>query len=366
MKLTVALSALSLSVCRRAPEPPEAEAGAPTVVLGEENLFEVTRQTISTGPLISGTIEPRARAVVLAEASGTLAVLTAELGDTVKRGQTIARVEAPALGQAVAAARSAVRSAEQAAALADRETERTERLAHSGAVAQAALEQAVSAQAQAAAGLAEARSGLAMALELASRATVRAPMDGVVSERPANQGDTVIPGTHIVTVIDPETMRLEARVAADALPLLEIGRAVVFEVRGHPGAPQTGHIEQIAPAADPATRQITILVAIPNPEQRLLAGMYAEGRVEGREQPGLVVPHGALRNAGERPTVLRVRGGRIEEVPVMLGVRDEVNERVEVVSGLVAGDSVVMGDLEAIVPGARVKVERLEPAAGQE
>ena len=79
-------------------------------------------------------------------------------------------------------------------------------------------------------------------------------------------------------IIDPSSMRLEASVPSEDLSILRVGANVDFTVRGYDRS-FTGRIERIAPQADPTTRQVPIYVAIPNPGGRLVAGLFAEGRV---------------------------------------------------------------------------------------
>ena len=128
---------------------------------------------------------------------------------------------------------------------------------------------------------------------------IRAPLTGVVSSREVNRGDVVSPGTALFTVIDPSSMRLEASVPSDDLSALRVGAKVEFTVRGYD---QTfpGTIERIAPQADAATRQVPIYVAIPNVGGRLVAGLYAEGRVVSQSASGLVVPLAAINTTRRR------------------------------------------------------------------
>ena len=83
--------------------------------------------------------------------------------------------------------------------------------------------------------------------------------------------------------------RLDAAVPSDDLASLRVGAPVRFEVRGY-AEPLEGTIERIAPQADPTTRQVPIYVAIPNVGGRLVAGLFAEGRVIAESVEGLVVP----------------------------------------------------------------------------
>jgi RND family efflux transporter MFP subunit len=156
-------------------------------------------------------------------------------------------------------------------------------------------------------------------------------------------------------IIDPSSMRLEAAVPAEDLSLLRVGATVEFTVRGY-DHPFTGRIERIAPQADATTRQVPIYVAIPNVGGRLVAGLFAEGRVVSSSATGLIVPMNAVNTTEPEPWVLRVRNGTTERVAVTLGLRDPRREEVEVASGLNDGDTLLRGAAQGISPGTPVKL----------
>lgn len=351
------------SGCREsAPPRPEASAESAEALVGAENLAVVQERPLSTGPKISGSLEPEDKAVIRAEVAGSLLALPVEIGQAIKKGQLLARIEANALGDAVRSSTAAVTSAEQAHQVAARQLERTARLVQAGALAERDLELDQNALSAATAQLAETRARLASAREQLERATVRAPMDGVVSERPANQGDVVSPGGHLLTLIAPSSMRLQASVPSAQLQALRVGGAVSFVVRGLGEQRFEGTIERIAPAADPVTRQVPILVKLPNPDGRMVAGLFAEGRIQAEQRQALALPTQAVQLDGARATVKRVREGRVEEVEVQLGVRDEGADLWEIRSGVAAGDQVLQGRGLDVGAGTRVKLQASSPS----
>ena len=99
-------------------------------------------------------------------------------------------------------------------------------------------------------------------------------------------------------------MRLEASVPSDQLSAITIGATVNFQVRGYPGQTFAGRIERISPMADPVTRQVPIFVTIPNTQGRLVAGLFAEGRVVQEVKQALVVPLTAVNERAGAPWVL--------------------------------------------------------------
>jgi RND family efflux transporter MFP subunit len=161
------------------------------------------------------------------------------------------------------------------------------------------------------------------------------------------------------TIVDPSSMRLEASVPSDALTALRIGDPVEFTVNAYRDRTFTGRVERINPTADPATRQVRIYVAIPNTGGRLVAGLFAEGRVATDARTAVVAPRSALDVRGIRPIAVRIKNGRAERVEVELGLEDEATERVEIRQGLAAGDTLLVGAALGVTPGSPVRVKQV-------
>jgi membrane fusion protein (multidrug efflux system) len=145
-------------------------------------------------------------------------------------------------------------------------------------------------------------------------------------------------------------------VPLEALDSIRLGSQVDFAVPGYEGREFAGRVERISPTVDPATRQLPITVSLPNPGGALIGGLYAEGRLALRTSRGLVVPLGALDLRGTAPRITVLRQGRTVVVTPVLGLRDEVLELVEVIEGLVAGDTVLLGSARSIPAGTAARV----------
>ena len=151
-------------------------------------------------------------------------------------------------------------------------------------------------------------------------------------------------------------MQLEASVAAEQLGQVRVGMPIDFTVNGYPNRAFTGRITRVNPTADPTTRQVKIVAAIPNAGNTLVGGLFAEGRVSTETRTAPMVPLGAVDERGLRPSVIRLKNGKIEKVDVQLGIRDAAAETVEITGGLAAGDTVLLGAARGISPGTPVKV----------
>jgi membrane fusion protein, multidrug efflux system len=356
--LTGALAALGLGLstaaCGGAASSAPADPPSANVVhLARENVTTVVQGQLSSGPVISGQLTPAREASVRAQVGGSIVSLPVDRGNVVSAGAEIARISSRDLDSAKASADAAVASAETALGVARSEAQRTDALVKGGALAARDLEQAnnavSTAQAQVAAAVARRRS-VEQQLE---DPVVTAPFAGVVSARPASVGDVIAPGTALVTIIDPSSLRLEAQVPSEQISQVRPGAKVHFTIRGVPGE-FTGLVDRLNPAADPITRQVSIFVSLRNTGGKLIAGLFAEGRVESATHEGLVIPLSAVDETGPTPAVTRVRDGRAEHVGIALGIRESATERVEVTSGVAAGDILVVGSARNLANGAPV------------
>src|SRR5688500_257839 len=248
------LSLVLLAACGGEPAPDAAAEDAPLAV-GRESVYRVEMARLSTGPALSGSLEPERQATVRAEVPGSVLSTSVEEGQAVAAGAVLARIDDSGLREGLLSAESAVRSADQQLAVARRNAERAEALVKGGALPEREVESArwnvTNAQAQ----LADARSRLALAREQLGKTAVRAPFAGVVSDRAVAAGDTVQPGSELFTIVDPKRMRLAAQVPAERLGELQIGTPVDFNIAGLPGRFE-GRIERINPVVDPTTRQV--------------------------------------------------------------------------------------------------------------
>jgi membrane fusion protein (multidrug efflux system) len=352
------LSALAaLNACSKRDAASAAETGkAETMVVGPENIAVAANGSIMTGPSISGTLEPDREAVLRAQVSGSVLQTYADQGQTVNAGTVLARIDASGIQDAYTSARAGLVSARNAADVAAKDLARNEKLLAAGAIAERDIDQSRRSSIAAQAALEDANSRLASAEKAYRSTTVMAPFSGVVSERPVSAGDVVQPGTALFTVVDPSSMRLEASVPAEQLASIRIGVPVSFTVSGYPGRQFVGRITRINPTADPTTRQVRIYVSIPNEGRSLVGGLFANGRMSTATKMGLVVPQSAVDVRGTIPSVMRVKQGKVEKVQVQVGLTDKTSETIEVLSGLQAGDTLLLGAAQGITPGTLIRI----------
>ncbi len=271
--LMVWVIALTLAACTKggapgagaAKEPTQgaaAAASAPVLLLSAEDLRTVALggAGVAGGPVITGSVEPEKRADLRAEVPAVVTQVLKENGEAVRKGDLLVRLDDTAIRESLQSADASARAAAQAFEQAERQVQRLKTLQGQGMTSIQALEDAEVRRNSAQSELAAARSRVASAQQQLRRTEVRAPFDGVVSERKASVGDTAQIGKELVKVIDPSSMRFEGLVSADRMHEIKVGQAVSFSVNGFPEVVFGGNVRRIDATANATTRQVELIV----------------------------------------------------------------------------------------------------------
>jgi RND family efflux transporter MFP subunit len=335
------------------------------MIVGPENIAVVKAEQIRSGPAISGTLQPEQTATVRAEVGGTVMQAAVEQGTRVNKGEVIARIDDASLREMELSARAAVTTAQSSVDLNKRQVERNEALLKAGAIAERDVEITRNQYSAAEAQLANAKAQLANAVKQLSKSTIQAPFAGIVSARTVSAGDVVQSGAALYTIVNPSTMRLEASVPADQLSAVRFGIPVDFTVSGYPTRHFTGRITNINPVADPATRQVRIIVSLPNENGVLVGGLFADGHVASEVRNAPILPIAAVDERGLRPFVMRIKNGVVQKAEVELGIRDAATETVEIRSGVQPGDTILLGAARGISEKTPIKVSAVAADTGR-
>lgn len=177
--------------------------------------------------------------------------------------------------------------------------------------------------------------------EVRKTLTLRAPVGGYVLEKNVRAGQKVMAGEPLYTVADLTTLWVEGEVFEQDLSAVRLGGSVQTDFAALPNANRTGRISYIYPTLEPETRTVRVRVVLTNSDLTLKPGMYATLRIAGRERADvLTVPRSAVLSTGERSIVfVREANGNLTPREVALGTSS--NDRIEVLRGLSAGETVV-------------------------
>jgi HlyD family secretion protein len=370
--LTVAIilsSSLFAAACGSSSTTAEAapETSAPAATVVDVSVVKAVAGPIESSLEISGTLAPRSRVAVKPKLPGTIDRILVDIGDAVSMGQTIATIDrreidaqADAAVAAVAVATAALESSEAALANAVLEHDRAKNLFEKGALprqrldtAQTAHRATVAQRDLATANLAQANAALRRAREVQRDTTISSPVTGFVVERNYDAG--AMPGEKpIVVVADLREMKLEAGVSELEAGRLRVGMKANVTVQAKPGMAFFGQLAAIAPEVDERNRHFKIDVRVPNDGRTLLSGMYASARiVEATSTDAIVIPKDAIATRDGKRIVQKVQGDSVSIVEVVEGLTD--GERVQIVKGLSAGDTVLADARKQIAPGTKVR-----------
>ena len=340
--VVIAYSLLSLGACGKGTDDAPEDAEAVALLVSPEDLVTVSNSALASGPSITGSVEAERRADLRAEVSAVVLSVLKENGDPVRRGDLLVRLDPNAIRDSLTAAEASARAASQAFEQAERQYQRMVKLRETGMVAMQQLEDAETQRNNAQSERAAARTREVTARQQLERTEVRAPFDGIVSERKVSAGDTASVGKELMQIIDPTSLRFEGRVSADSIGEVAAGQRVSFRIQGFADTDVAGTVTRVNPAANAATRQVEVLVRFDDPKQQPgVTGLYAEGRVETRSAKTLTVPAASVVHEGDNAFAWRVKDGTVQKVKLDLGVRDARTGQYVVNGGLAAGDSVL-------------------------
>lgn len=297
------------------------------------------RSTVTTEVRATGRIEAVQAVELKPDEPGRVVALLFQEGQAVDSGTPLLRIDAELLRA----------QADRATAdwdLARQQLERVRRLRADNAASPADMERA-----EAAARAAEA--ALRVLQLQVERTTVRAPFGGVVGQRFVSVGDYVTSGTRLLALhtMDPQRAVIEVpeRYAGD----LRIGQTVEFTVAAHEGRTFRAQVEFIDPVVQVSSRTIVVKARAANPGHVLKAGMFIEARLATASRSGaVVVSEDAVQPLRTTNVVWAVVDGKASRRQVQLGVRS--TGTVEILSGVTAGELVVVGGLERMNEGMPV------------
>ncbi|NND44193.1 MAG: efflux RND transporter periplasmic adaptor subunit [Xanthomonadales bacterium] len=303
----------------------------------------VERGTVVAQYTGTATLEADGEATAYARVGGEVMELLVEEGDTVTDGQPVARIDDRRLRLEVQRSKAALEKARQ-------EYQRNVELHQRGLLPAGTFE-----------GLKFDLDGLAAAYELArlelSHATVRAPIAGVVSERLIKAGNTIVPNSGIFRITDMDPLLAYLYVPEQDYRKLRVDQQAALRVDALPGETFVGRIARISPVIDPATGTFKVTVEVSDSEQLLKPGMFGRVAViyDTREDV-VLVQRAALLDSNLQSSVFVIDGDQAVRREITLGYSS--GSSVEVVSGLNAGDEVVMVGQGGLKDQAKVNVIR--------
>lgn len=349
----IVVGGVAFFALRPAPPAPEvvAEAGPVARQLLSSEITEIAPATLRQRVKVTGTLVPAKQAVVAAQAAGRVLSVSVRPGDSVREGQVLVEIDQANLALQLAQQRATADATRAQLFSSRQQLERTEELARQGLTSPSALEQARSATAALEANMTALESAVSVAELALSNATVRAPIDGIVSDRSIEPGQTIATGTALFTLVNLTEMDFQASASVNSSALVSPGQEVEVTATGLDNETFEGRVTRVNPVAPTGTRAVPIYISIKNDSGRLRGGMFATGQITVLERADAIsVPAAALREDAEGHFVLKLDNGTLVRQAVEPGATWDRGVIVEV-SGLNPGDVVVTAPLTELSAG---------------
>jgi len=185
---------------------------------------------------------------------------------------------------------------------------------------------------------------------------IRAPFDGYVEKRLVNLGELVKAQMPVIAVVRVDPLKVIAEIPEKMAPWIKDGQPVALHVDAYPQRAFEGKVSRISPAVNTATRAFPFEALVPNRDAVLKPGTFARVHIEsGREDQVLTLPYSALQYRYGVNRVFVVDNGKLTVRELKVG--DRLDERIEILAGVKAGDRVAVTDVEKLVDGAKVAVK---------
>ena len=364
--LAIAVS-LTLTGCKNASSKSEkTSATAEILLIAPEDITTIRSNAFASGPAISGTIQPEKKADLQAEVSSVVLQVYKENGEKVNKGDLLVRLDDTSIRDSLSSAQESERAASQALDQSQRQYERLKTLRTSGMASAQQVEDAEIKRDTNQSDLAAAKTRTVQARQQLQRTEIRAPFEGIVSERKASNGDTAQIGKALIKVIDPTSMRFEGLVSADTVSQVKVGQTVGFRINGYPGQVYNGTVKRVSPEANAVTRQVEVLVSFNDNKFPLVSGLYAEGQIEANSVATLMIPDMAVVRNGDKISAWKIKDNILHKVDIALGARDQRRGDFAVTRGLADGDIILRSPSSTLKDGQKVDTSNktsVKPAA---
>jgi RND family efflux transporter MFP subunit len=333
--------------------------GAPAKPALSVVVVQPQRATLALAARANGNIAAWQEAIIGAEANGLrLADVKVNVGDVVKRGQTLATFSPDTMQTDLLQSRATVAEAEATLADAAANADRARTLRATGALSEATINQYLTAERTAKARLDAQRASAQMRQLKLTQTAVLAPDNGVISARSATVGAVLPAGQELFRMIRQGRLEWRAEVASSDMALIAPGVKVTVTPAG--SAPIAGVVRMVAPTVDPQTRNGIVYVDLPKPASAR-AGMFARGEFDIGSSSALTLPQSAVQLRDGFSYVFKV-GPDAKVTQVKIGVGRRTGDRIEVTEGLDAQARVVVSGGAFLAEGDTVRVVDAPPA----
>ena len=364
--LVLAIAGGAYAMLRPQPAPATAAAqpSKPVVYeLAATDVVAVAARPLAVHLPLSGSLVPVSQATVKSKVSGVVQESGLREGMAVGAGQVLARIDQADPRARMTQQQAMLDEAQARLAMAQKNENNSRALLVQKYISQTAYDTNANAVDLARASVKAAAAQVELARIALADSVIRAPMDGIVSKRHVQAGEKVAPDMAVYTIVNLAELTLEAQVPTSDIPRIKVGQDVAFRVDGFTGRTFAGKVARVNPTTEAGSRAMLVYISVPNGDGALRGGMFAKGSIITERTAALPqVPVAAVHEENGRATVYKVSAGKVVAQPVTLGLRNEDEGMAAVTDGLAGGEHVIVSKLEAVKPGASVKLPALTTA----
>ncbi len=334
---------------------PAAAQSARVLEFAAADIAQVKRESVPRTMPVTGTLVPLQEAVVKTRGPGVLTAVLAREGESVRKGQLLARVDDTEARAVLAARQADVAAAQAQLGYAQRNLQRQRDLLDKGFISANAFDTVKNEVAVAGARLDAAKAQATQVRKTLADQTLASPISGIVARRHAEPGERLPADAPILTVVSLDRLEVAVDVPTTSIAAVSVGQAVSVRVEGFDGRVFEGRVERINPQATAGAGVVPVYVVVDNPDRALRAGLFAHGElVLAAGAPRLTIPASALQERAGAHFVYAIENGKVALRPVKLAFL--AGSRAVLAEGLSEGAIVVAANLGALPEGAQARL----------
>jgi RND family efflux transporter MFP subunit len=339
------------------PEAAKKKDERPPLEFSQRDIVQMVQRKLAVELALTGSVLPVSQATVRSKLSAEVRRVAVREGDRVAAGQVLVELDTAALKAQWAERSAALESAKAQLLQSERTRQAQAQLVKQSFISQNAFDTADASYRAQVAAVEAAQAQLAQTQLQLADAVVRAPIAGQVAKRHVQPGEKVSFDAPLLAIVDLAQLEIAAQAPVIDIARISKGATVEIDVEGLAGKTYRGRIERINPSTEPGTRMINVYVALNNEDGVLRAGMFARVRLAvGGERDVGALPVSAIVKDGEQALVWVIADDKLARRPVVLGLRDERAQMIEVVSGLAPDERVIATKFDNLREGLAAKV----------
>lgn len=338
-KLSVLSLGFLLAACSQPETQSVAESAPKQIELIPQDLISITDSTLVSQTEFTGTIRAIQQSSIQAQVSATATTVTANVGQSVQKGQVLVRLNNQDNVARLAQAKANLASTQAQAELARNLMNRKQRLFNQGFIARVEFEQSqVDYKAQLENVKAQ-QANVDIAQKADQDGIITSPISGVITKRQVEPGQTVSIGQTLFEIVNPNQLEIQAKLPLEQQAALKTGNEIAYQIQGNTKQLHAV-LTRISPVADQSSRQIEFFATPKEAIDSLSIGAFVNGKIMQPDQAhGQSIPLDSIQDIQQNPYVWVIRNQTIQKVKIQV-IEQRYNDNIALVQGLLPTDRI--------------------------